>query len=358
MTTRLIALITTALLLSACINGSDQVSGAAADEVSEPIGNGTDDTDPTLLPPDSSVDPELPDSPVAAYLGEPETVGMSSAALDRLVDEFRAVLDDGMTGGIQMLVARRGTVVLYENLGWADIEAQSPVTDQTLFRIVSMTKPVVGVAMMMLHEEGVYSLDDPVHLHIPEFAGLRVMVGQNPDGSPILEDLVRPPTILDLMRHTAGFTNGLNGTLVDQMYIEDGIGSYDDTLQQFIDKLAATPLVHQPGETWLYSMSVDVQGYLIEKWTGMTLENFLRDRLFDPLGMDQTLAWVPATQASQLAHVYTHDSDGQLIRDQSDFSLQHYRPPGGFSGGTQLISTADDYWRFIQMLLDGGPVRR
>jgi len=284
-----------------------------------------------------------------------EDVGMSSERLAVLKAKLHQVLDDERTGGIQVLIARRGKIVMHENLGFANIEENMPVTDETLFRIYSMTKPIVGVAMMMLYEDGHFSLADPISKHIPEFAGLEVFNGVDDDGNMILEAPDREPTIHDLMQHTAGFTYGIFGnTPVDKAYREKQIGSYDETMQDMIDKLADTPLLYQPGQRWVYSVSVDIQGYLIEKWSGMEVSDFLQERLFDPLQMDQTMAWVTADKASLLATVYTHNEDHQLAKFDNDFVKNQFRAPGYFSGGGQLISTSDDFWRFSQMLLNGG----
>jgi len=284
-----------------------------------------------------------------------ESVGMSSERLAVLKDRLQEVIDDGRTGGIQVLVARHGKVVVYENFGYANVENKLPVTDETLFRIYSMTKPVVGTAMMMLYEEGYYSLSDPIAKHIPEFADLKVYAGLDENGEVILVDPERPPTIQDLMQHTAGFTYGIFGdTPVDRMYRESGLPPYDDALQVIIDKLATIPLLFQPGERFEYSMAVDIQGYLIEKWTGQELGAYLKEHLFEPLGMDQTMPWAAGDNAKLLANIYSHDESGQLVKNETSTATNHFHAPGSFSGGGQLISTADDYWRFAQMLLNGG----
>ncbi len=283
-----------------------------------------------------------------------EDVGMSSDRLTILKNRLQQELDNEVTGGIQVLIARHGKVVMHENLGYASVENNEPITDETLFRIYSMTKPIVGTAMMMLYEEGYFSLTDPIDKYIPEFAGLQVYAGVDDEGNSILEDPNRNPTILDLMQHTAGFTYGSFGdTPIDRMYREKQIPSYDDSLQTMIEKLSKTPLLYQPGERMVYSVAVDIQGYLIEKWTGKGLEEFLAERLFNPLGMDQTMAWVPPDKANLLANVYTHN-EGLRKVFSGPAANNHFRAPGGFKGGGQLISTADDYWRFAQMLLDGG----
>ena len=295
----------------------------------------------------------LPAAPVE--LVPAESVGMSSERLEALKERLQEEIDNRNTAGIQVLVARHGKVVLHENLGYADMEAVRPITDESLFRIYSMTKPVVGAAMLMLYEEGRYSLSDPIAKHIPEFADLKVFAGVDGDGEMILEDPKRPPTIHDLMQHTAGFTYGIFGdTPVDRMYRESGLPPYDDTLQQIIDKLAAIPLAFQPGARFEYSMAVDIQGYLIEKWTGQELGAYLKDHLFEPLGMDQTMPWAAGDNAKLLANIYSHDQSGQLVKNTTSTATNHLHAPGSFSGGGQLISTADDYWRFAQMLLNGG----
>jgi len=297
---------------------------------------------------------QCPASAAPLDIARAEDVGMSSQQLGILKKRLQQEIDEEVTGGIQVLVARHGRVVMYENLGYANVEDRRPITEETLFRIFSMTKPVVGVAMMMLYEEGRYSLSDPVSMHIPEFADLQVYAGVDENGGMLLEDTDREATILDLMQHTAGFTYGIfDDTPVDRLYREKEIGSYDDTLQNLIDKLADTPLLYQPGDRFVYSYAVDIQGYLIEKWTGESVETFLQDRVLGPLGMDQTMAWVPPDQAPLLANIYTHDN-GELKKFDGPFASIHFRAPGGFSGGGQLISTAGDYWRFTQMLLNSG----
>ena len=285
----------------------------------------------------------------------PESVGMSTQRLDALRQRLQQVLDEKLTGGIQVLIARRGEVVMYENLGYANVEQEREMTEESLFRIYSMTKPVVGTAMMMLYEEGRFAMSDPLWSHIPEFADLKVYEGTDENGEMVLVEPNRDPTMHDLLQHTAGFTYGIFGdTPVDRMYQEQTIGNYNESLQDLIDELAATPLLYHPGTEWVYSVSVDVQGYLIEQWTGMSVGDYLQEKLFDPLGMDQTMAWVPPEDAHLLANVYTHDEYGVRAVFDGSLANNHFRPPGGFSGGGQLVSTADDYWRFSQMLLNGG----
>ena len=284
-----------------------------------------------------------------------EDVGMSSERLANLKRQLQRLLDEEETGGFQVLVSRRGKVVLYENLGLAKVEENVPVSDATLFRIYSMTKPVIGVAMMMLYEDGLYSLTDPLSKHIPEFADLQVYAGEDEHGNLQLEPMERQPTIQDLLQHTAGFTYGIfSDTPVDRQYLDADMVSNGQSLQDFIDKLANIPLLYQPGTRWHYSVAVDIQGYLIEKWSDMRLGDFLKERLFDPLGMDQTMGWVPPDKTALLAGIYTHNGSGVREPYAGDSHLDFFSPPSAFSGGAQLISTSDDYWRFCQMLLNGG----
>lgn len=285
----------------------------------------------------------------------PESVGMSSERLQRMKHFFESRVENGGSAGYQLLVSRHGQVVMHENIGMADVEDQRAITDDSLFRIFSMTKPVMAVAMMMLYEEGHFSLADPLDKHIPEFAALTVYAGEDEEGNLIVEKLERPPTMLNLMQHTGGFTYGVFGdTTVDKLYREAEFAAHGKTLQQFIDQLATIPLLHQPGTNWQYGVSMDIQGYLVEKWTGKNVGEFLQERLFDPLDMDETLAWVPEDKAALLATIYTHDETGARIPHANDMPLDLTRPPTAFNGGAQLISTADDYWRFSQMLLNGG----
>ena len=257
-----------------------------------------------------------------------EDVGMSSERLAYLRSYFEGLVDDQESGGFQILVSRRGKVVMYENLGLAKVEKNIPVTAETLFRMYSMIRPVMGVAMMMLYEEGQYSLADPLSKHIPEFAELRVYVGEDDESNVMLEPMQREPTIHDLLQHTAGFTYGIFGdTAVDKQYRESDMLANEQTLQGFIDKLAAIPLLYQPGERLHYSVAVDVQGYLIEKWTGMSVNAFLMERIFDPLGMDQTMAWVPPDKAALLAKIYTHNDTGGRERFTGDVYIDFFNAP-------------------------------
>lgn len=285
----------------------------------------------------------------------PESVGMSSAQLQRVKAHLQSMVDKDITGGFQVLIARHGEVVMHENIGMANVDEKKPIDDDSLFRIFSMTKPITGVAMMMLYEDGHYSLADPIAKHIPAFADLQVYAGTDNDGNMILEVPRRPPTIEDLMQHTAGFTYGIFGDHpVDRLYQEAELSEPESTLHDFIVKVSGLPLVYHPGDRYLYSIATDIQGYLIEKWSGVTVGEFLQQRLFDPLGMDETVAWLREESLSDLTTVYAHNEEGALIAYPGEMPVDNFNPPNAFSAGAQLISTTDDYWLFAQMLLNSG----
>jgi CubicO group peptidase (beta-lactamase class C family) len=273
------------------------------------------------------------DDPLVA----PESVGFSAEGLKALQGTMRALVDDGKLAGVTTLVARHGKVVYRDAYGVQDLATKRPVATDTLFRIASMTKPIVGVAMMMLWEQGKWTLDDPVARHIPAFAALEVATptGKVPQHSPM--------TMRQLMSHTAGFD-------VTDGYAKAGLRDAD--LQSMIDKLAALPLAAQPGSDWRYGPSVDIQGYLVEKLSGEPLDVFLRTRIFEPLGMKDTGFWVDAAKAPRVSNVFTYTEDKKITAaaTQSDPS----RKPRFLSGSGGLLSTTDDYFRFAQMMLNGG----
>jgi CubicO group peptidase (beta-lactamase class C family) len=283
----------------------------------------------------------------------PESVGVSSERLRRLDAAIKRVVDEKRIAGIVTLLTRHGKIVNFNAVGQKDVRKAEPLQKDSIFRIYSMTKPVTGVAMMLLYEEGKWRLEDPVSRHIPEFARLKVYAGANPDGTPKLEDARRSMTMRELMTHTGGLGYVLNASNpVDRMIIEGRVLNTAAPLQTMIDGLAKVPLLAQPGTRWSYSIAVDVQGYLVEKLSGQPFGDFLRTRVFDPLGMKDTAFYVPKEKLSRLALVHNEDGKGGLTVDES-------RPdpaviPLGPSGGGGLFSTAMDYARFCEMLLGGG----
>jgi len=283
----------------------------------------------------------------------PEGVGFSSESLKELDTAMQGIVDKKQLAGVVTLLARHGKVVQHKAYGVQDLDSKAPMQLDTIVRIYSMTKPIAGAAMMMLYEEGKWQPGDPIAKHIPEFANLKVFSGVDASGQPILVAPNHPPTMGELMSHNAGFTYGLFGNSpVDKMYQADNPLDAP-SLQAFIDKVATKPLLYQPGEKWVYSVSVDIQGYLIQKLSGKTFPDFLRDRIFTPLGMKDTGFLVPEAKLSRVATIYGWDqARGALAGQPRDPGISTM--PGLPSGGGGLYSTAADYLRFAQMILNGG----
>ena len=291
----------------------------------------------------------------------PQSVGLDAARIQRVTELFSDYVDSGKLPGTVALIARHGRIAYSSSLGVKDVASGSPMTDDTIFRIYSMTKPITTVAAMTLYEEGKFLLDDPVAKYIPELEGLQVLVGDETGGAELV-DPVRPITIQDLMRHTSGFTYGVFGdTMVDRMYRDAGMMGGDVPLSEFITKLSKLPLLYQPGTHWQYGVSVDVLGYLIEVLSGQTLDRFLAERVFVPLDMRDTGFYVPAEKLSRFATCYSPDRDAAKgnehlpLKAIDEPSTSDYaKMPRFLSGGGGLVSTARDYARFLQMLLNGG----
>jgi CubicO group peptidase (beta-lactamase class C family) len=281
-----------------------------------------------------------------------ESVGFAPGALDKMDAGMQDLVDQKHLAGIVTLVARKGKVVQHKAYGVQSLETGAPMKLDTIARIYSMTKPITGVAMMMLFEEGKWKPTDPIAKHIPEFANLKVFAGEK-DGKPILEAPAHPPTMSELMSHSAGFTYGLFGnTPVDVMYRANN-PLEAPSLQVMIDRLSTMPLLYQPGTKWVYSVSVDIQGYLVEKLSGKTFPEFLRTRLFEPLGMIDTGFSVPAEKLPRVATIYSYDkAKAGLVSEPIDPAIS--KIPGLPSGGGGLYGTAADYFRFAQMLANGG----
>ena len=285
----------------------------------------------------------------------PEQVGLSSERLERLKGAMQGLVDDGRLAGITTMISRHGKVAHFETYGQQSIEEGVAMSRDSIFRIYSMTKPITGVALMILYEEGRFRLGDPVSKYIPELGGLEVAAREGPDG-PITEPADHEMTIRELMSHTAGLSYGLfSDSQVDDLYTDSNVLDSSTTLEDMIDKLSRIPLRQQPGSMWHYSVAVDVQGYLVEVLTGQKLDAFLKERIFDPLGMTDTAFWVPPEKASRFAQVYNYEEDGTLVaREGFGGSRSYLEPATFFSGGGGLVSTSMDYMRFCQMLLNGG----
>ncbi len=286
----------------------------------------------------------------------PEAVGMSSDRLERLDSAMQGLVDDGLLAGITTMISRQGKIAHFGTFGHQNIEDGVEMSEDTIFRIYSMTKPITGVALMILYEEGKFRLSDPVHRYIPEFEGLVVAKEDGPNGQPITEPADHPMTIRELMAHTAGLSYGIfSQSQVDALYNEANVLDNNSTLKDMIDKLSKIPLRQQPGSMWHYSVAVDVQGYLVEVLSGQKFDEFLDERVFGPLGMNDTAFHVAADKADRFSQVYTHDADGNLMAQEGFGGRRDYLdPPAFLSGGGGLVSTTMDYMRFSQMLLNGG----
>jgi CubicO group peptidase (beta-lactamase class C family) len=293
-----------------------------------------------------------PDTPASTPASEPG--GIPTAREAALDEGLQALVDDGRVAGLVTMLVQSGTVEQQGAFGSQDIAAGVPMQEDTIFRIYSMTKPITGVAMMILYEQGLWSLDDPVSKFVPQFAGLEVGVeGANGELTRVPAD--HAMTMRELMTHTGGLTYGFfNASAVDLMYGQANVMDPGSSLEIMVDKLARIPLLYQPGSRWNYSVSVDVQGYIVEELSGQTLPEFMAEHIFEPLGMVDTAFYVPADKAGRLAkQVYDYGPNGELALSASLFG-DYSAPPGLPSGGGGLVSTAADYMRFAQMLLNGG----
>lgn len=290
----------------------------------------------------------------------PEDVGVSSERLARIDDYVERHLDAHHFAGAVTLVARHGQVVQFKAYGMQDIESGVPMSKDSIFRIYSMTKPITSVAVMMLFEEGRFLLNDPVSKYLPEFKDLEVGVEEIDEatGEKVLTTVPaeREVSIRDLLRHTSGLTYGFWGkSAVDKMYLEKKVLSKDDTIQATVAKLGTIPLKNQPGTIWEYSVSTDVLGRFVEVVSGQPFNEFLEARIFTPLGMRDTGFFVPAEDAHRLTTVYTPNEGNTAITAQEpDKARDFAKKTSYFSGGGGLVSTAPDYLRFAQMLLNGG----
>ena len=278
---------------------------------------------------------------------DPAAIGMSAAELDRIPQALQRWIDDGSVAGAVSMVARRGRLVHWEAVGYRDLGNRVPLERTDIFRICSMTKPVTSVAVMMLVDAGALTLDEPVSRTLPEFGRVRVHAAGE------LVDPSRPITIRDLLRHTSGLTYGLFGdTHVDTLYRAANVFSGD--LENLVSEAAGLPLLAHPGARWNYGVSTDVLGRVVEVLSGQTLDAFFATRIFKPLGMRDTAFVVPPEQAGRFTTAYTRRPDGALAEDDVSLCGVHDAPPELLSGGAGLVSTAGDYVRFAQMLLNGG----
>ena len=296
---------------------------------------------------------------------KPETVGMSSARLTQLDHVMkRRYVDGGYLPGMLTQVYRKGHLVHTGICGHMDLERGKPMREDAIFRIYSMSKPITAVALMMLVEEGLIGLDDIVHSHIPEWKNVGVyssgMPSLLPDAPPsfLTTPVQRAMKVVDLATHTSGLTYGfMMRSAVDAAYRKAKVVDRETPggLQGMVGQLAQIPLDFSPGTAWNYSVSIDVLGYLVEKLSGMSFGEFLRTRLFDPLGMKDTAFYVPSDDIERFTSCYQPETQGSGLRLQDDGRESIYaKPPMLESGGGGLVSTAHDYLRFCRMMLNGG----
>ncbi len=297
---------------------------------------------------------------------KPESVGLSSERLDRIGTVVQRSIDDKQIAGAVTMVVRHGRVAWFKAQGMMDREAGKPMRPDAMFRICSMTKPITSVAVMMLYEEGRFQLDDPISKYMPEFKNPKVLV-KPASGQPYSIPATREITIRDLLRHTSGLTYNWNqdlGKMYDGANVASGLLQYDGTIADSVKRMAALPLLFNPGERWEYSLSVDVLGRLVEVVSGKPLDEFFRVRIFEPLAMKDTYFYPPDNKLDRLAAAYSYDDDKGLTRFPDTpvtegfltYSADYpYRGPKKlFSGGAGLVSTASDYARFCQMMLENG----
>jgi CubicO group peptidase (beta-lactamase class C family) len=289
--------------------------------------------------------PQTPSLPQA----KPESLGLSPNRLQRMSDAFKRDIDKGTIPGVTMMIARHGKIGWFEALGRQSPAAPAPMARDTIFRIFSMTKPIVSIGIMMLLEEGHFLLNDPVAKYIPEFADQKV--GVEKDGKLDLVPLVRAITIHDLLRHTSGITYDHTGNgLVQQLYQQSRLRSRKITNAEHAALVASLPLMCQPGVEWNYSRSTDILGRIIEVVSGKTLSAFLTERILAPLQMAETAFHTGTENADRLAEPFATDPwNGDKVQ-----LFNMLEKPAMESGGGGLVSTTMDYARFCQMLLNGG----
>jgi CubicO group peptidase (beta-lactamase class C family) len=298
-----------------------------------------------------------------AAVADPTTLGFTTAGLDALDARLRQAVADGDTAGITYMLIRHGQVAAFKSIG-----QQSPtraMANDSLFRIYSMSKPITGVALMQLYEQGKWLLDDPIEKHAPELAGLKALtrdkdgkVLMGADGKPVLTAVKKSPTMRQLMSHTAGFGYGLSGDdPVNEAFREDRVLA-SENLDVMMKKVAAIPLLYEPGTRWSYSIAVDIQGYLVQKMSGMKFGDYLKAHVTGPIGMIDTMFYVTPDRKSRFAEVYRWDrAENKLVMNQPRTDRGGYEDPNRLeSGGGGLVGSTHDYARFCQMLLNKGEI--
>ena len=279
---------------------------------------------------------------------KPRSAGMSEERLARITAMTQRYVDENKLAGVVTLVARDGKIVHFEAVGSRGADDDRPLAKDALFRIFSMTKPITAVAAMMLYEEGKFQLSDPVSKFVPEFNDLQVLV----DGEllPAKNDM----TMLHLLTHTGGLSYGFNpADPIDKQYNEAGIWQSED-LDEFAERIGKLPLAFEPGERWHYSVAVDITGLVVQRLSGMPFDVFLKERIFDPLGMEDTFFNVPEDKMHRLLPNHAWNREEEKLVQQSEESFVRYTDQTLFSGGGGLVSSTMDYLRFAEMVRRGG----
>ncbi|GAC23656.1 beta-lactamase [Paraglaciecola mesophila KMM 241] len=283
----------------------------------------------------------------------PKRVGMSEARLERIEPAMQAFVDEQKLAGTLTLVARKGKVVHLEGVGFRDREAKTPMTEDTIFRIYSMTKPITAVAALTLWEQGQFQMDDPVSKYLPELANLKVFAGMDGENM-VLEDTNKVMTIKQLFTHSAGFSYGFSQSPVDKLYQQSALFSGETKREDLLKEVAKLPLNHQPGTKWNYSIGTDIIGVLVERLSGQTLGEYFEQHIFKPLKMTDTGFYVPKSKQDRLAQIYVINQQGQTVPMENEPLGDYLSAPEIESGGGGLVSTIEDYYTFTQMLLNGG----
>lgn len=285
---------------------------------------------------------------------DPNQVGLSSQRLARIDSVMQQYVDEKKVPGMVVLVARKGKIAYHKSFGKIDIEENMPMGTDAMFRIASMSKPITCTAVMILYEQGRFLLNDPISKYVPEFAKPRVLVPSTSGGPDTFEPAKREIAVRNLINHTSGITydDGPLGKYYKEAGIATGLDPTEMTIGEMVKKLAKLPLISHPGEQEHYGLSVDVLGYLVEVLSGKDLNTFCKEQIFEPLRMNDTCFVLPKEKLPRLARMYRMSKSGQLQKDGTDpnfLTRQTF-----FSGGAGLISTASDYARFAQMILNGG----
>ena len=294
------------------------------------------------------------------------TPGFNPQRLGRIDTVIDAEIAAGKIPGAVALIMQNGSIVYHKSFGFADIESQTPMQTDSIFRIASMTKAITAVAVMTLYEQGRLQLSDPVSRYIPAFADMTVLSGPDDEGKTSRTRASKPIRIIDLLTHSSGISYPFIPSSVQQSYIDagliDGITAKDITLQSQMELLADQPLMFEPGSRWAYGLSSDLLGYLVEVVSGQPLDQFFAENIFAPLAMNDSYFYLPRDKTDRLVTLYADvETDGLIVSkgDESNFTIDNTQFPveGArryFSGGAGLSSTAHDYARFCQMLLNGG----